>query len=64
MNFNGFQTDEGQNYSFSAASKGLCALHVIHNYVEKVTLDVGSISSSPPSSKSSDIVVFHSKLVL
>ncbi len=32
-------------------------LHVIRNNVEKVTLDVGSISSSHPSSKSSDIVV-------
>ncbi len=37
-------------------------LHVICNDVEKVTLDVGSISSSP-SSKSSDIVVLPCKLI-
>ncbi len=36
---------------------------VIRNDVEKVTLDVDSISSSPPSSKSSDIVVLPFKLV-
>ncbi len=37
-------------------------LHVIRNVFEKVTLDV-SISSSPPSSKSPDIVVLPCKLV-
>ncbi len=33
------------------------------NDVEKVTLDVGSISPSPPSSKSSNIIVLLCKLV-
>ncbi len=37
--------------------------HVIRNDVEKVTLDVGSISPSPSSSKSSDIIVLPCKLV-
>ncbi len=34
-----------------------CASQTLRNEVEKITLDVGSISPSPPSSKSSDIVV-------
>ncbi len=38
-------------------------LHVIRNDVEQVTLDVGFISSSPGSSKSSDIVVLPCKLI-
>ncbi len=38
-------------------------LHVILNDVKKVTLDVGSILPSPPSSKSSDIVVLTCKLI-
>ncbi len=37
--------------------------HVIRIEGEKVTLDIGSISSSPPSSKSSDIIVLPCKLV-
>ncbi len=40
-----------------------CALHVIRNDVENVTLDAGSNSYSPPSAKSSDIVVLPCKLV-
>ncbi len=38
-------------------------LHVIRNDVEKVTLDVGYISSSPSSSKLFDIVVLPCKLI-
>ncbi len=38
-------------------------LHVIRNDVEKITRDVGSISSSPPSSKLSDIIVLPCRLV-
>ncbi len=40
-----------------------CASQTSRNEVKKITLDVGSISSSPPSSKSSDIVVLPCKLV-
>ncbi len=65
ISFNGLQTIEGQNNSFSAAikKKSICfintnaglfydarlRLHVTRNNVEKVTPDVGSISSSPSS---------------
>ncbi len=38
-------------------------LHIIRNYVEKVTLDVGFISPYPPSSESSDTVVLSCKLI-
>ncbi len=50
---------EGQNYRFSAASKGYKQYQTMDD-IEK--LDVGSISSSPPSSKSSDIVGLPCKL--
>jgi len=38
-------------------------IHIIRNDVENVTLDVGSISPSLPSSKSSHIIVLSCKLV-
>ncbi len=40
-----------------------CVSQTSRNNVEKVMLDVGSISSSPPSLKSSDIGVLPCKLI-